>query len=210
MPNPRSKGHCDLVYILGGGGFAHEVAIYIERAGIVEFDSFGQVFYVEKEKSDKSQTLGIAELSFEKKYCFIIGIGDERRKQAVEQVMSIAPNPTWGTVIAMGAAIYGEVTAGCVVAPNAVIAPNSYVAEFCLINYGSSVGHNSIVDRFVTISPNASIGGWCKLEEGCYIGSGANILSRVKIGAWSEIGAGAVVTKDVPSGVVAKGIPARW
>lgn len=210
MSSPRSKGHCDLVYIIGGGGFAHEVATYIERTGIVEFDSFGQVFYVEKRKPEKPQTLSISELSFEKKYCFVIGIGDERRKQAVEEVMSIAPNSMWGTVIAKGAAVYGKVTGGCVVAPNAVVAPNCYVAEFCLINYGSTVGHNSMVGKFVTVSPNATIGGWCKLEEGCYIGSGANILSRVTIGAWSKIGAGAVVTKDVPSGVVAKGIPARW
>lgn len=210
LSSPGDKEHCDLVYILGGGGFAHEVTAYIEWTGITEFDSFGSVFYVEKEKSEKPQTLSINELSFEKKHCFIIGIGDERRKKAVEEAMSIAPNSTWGTVIAMGAAIYGKVARGCVVAPNAVIAPNSYVAEFCLINYGATVGHNTGVDRFVTISPNAAIGGWCKLGEGCYVGSGASILSGVKIGAWSKIGAGAVVTQDVPSGVVAKGIPARW
>ncbi len=210
MPSPESKRYCDFVYILGGGGFAHEVAAYIGRTGIVEFDSFGQVLHVEKEKSEKAQTLGFDELSLEKKYCFVIGIGDERRKQAVEQVMSIAPNSMWGTVIAMGAALYGKVGVGCVVGPNTVVAPNCYIAEFCLINYGSSVGHNSIVDRLVTVSPNATIGGWCKLEEGCFIGSGANILPGVKIGAWSKIGAGAVVTKDVPSRVCAKGIPARW
>ncbi len=186
------------------------VAAYIERTGIVEFDSFGQVLWIEKEKSEKPQTLGVVELSLEKNYCFVIGIGDERRKQAVEQVMAIAPNSMWGTVIASGAVVYGKVAAGCVVAPNVVVQPHCYVAEYCLINCGSSVGHNSMVDRFVTISPNATIGGWCKLEEGCHIGSGANILSGVKIGAWSKIGAGAVVTKDVPSGVVAKGVPARW
>ncbi len=210
MSCSSDEGYCDLVYIIGGGGFAHEVAAYIERTGIVEFDGFGQICYIEKEKSEKPQTRSISELRLEKRHCFIIGIGDEKRKQAVEQVMSITPNPTWGTVIAMGAAVYGTVARGCVVAPNVVVAPNSYVAEFCLINYGSTVGHNSMVGKFVTVSPNATIGGWCKLEKGCYIGSGANILSKVKIGAWSKIGAGAVVTKDVPSGVVAKGIPARW
>jgi sugar O-acyltransferase (sialic acid O-acetyltransferase NeuD family) len=204
------KNHCDFVYIIGGGSFAHEVAAYIEQVGIIEFNSFGQILYVEKEKTDKSQTLCVTELSFDKKHCFIIGIGDQRRKKAIEEVDCIAPNPIWGTVIAPGAAVYGRVGRGCVIAPNAVIAPNSYIAEFCLVNYGATIGHESMVDRFVTVSPNASIGGWCKLEEGCYIGSGADILPRVKIGAWSVIGAGAVVTKDVPPGVIAKGVPARW
>lgn len=210
MLGVSKKDHCDIVYIIGGGGFAHEVAAYIERAGIVEFNSFGQILYVEREKTNKPQTVSITELSFEGKYCFIIGIGDEKRKPAIEEVNCIAPNSIWGTVIAVGAAVYGKVAGGSVVAPNAVVAPNSYIGEFCLVNYGATIGHESIVEPFATVCPNASIGGWCKLEEGCYIGSGADILPRVKIGAWSVIGAGAVVTKDVPPGVVAKGIPAKW
>jgi sugar O-acyltransferase (sialic acid O-acetyltransferase NeuD family) len=144
------------------------------------------------------------------KQCFIIGIGDQRRKQAIEEVNSIAPNSFWGTVIAPGAAVYGKVARGSVVAPNAVVGPNSQIGEFCLVNYGATIGHDSTVDRFVTVSPNASIGGWCKLEEGCYVGSGADILPNLRIGAWSVVGAGAVVTKDVPPGAVAKGMPARW
>jgi serine O-acetyltransferase len=36
------------------------------------------------------------------------------------------------------------------------------------------------------------------LEEGVYVGPGARILGRVTIGAWSIIGANAVVTENVP------------
>jgi serine O-acetyltransferase len=36
------------------------------------------------------------------------------------------------------------------------------------------------------------------VEEGAYIGPGAKILGNVTIGAWSLIGANAVVTQDVP------------
>jgi serine O-acetyltransferase len=37
------------------------------------------------------------------------------------------------------------------------------------------------------------------LEEGVYVGPGAKILGRVTIGAWSVIGANAVVTISVPA-----------
>ena len=47
------------------------------------------------------------------------------------------------------------------------------------------------------------------IEEGAWIGAGAIILPGVTVGAWSVIGAGSVVTKDIPAGVVAYGNPCR-
>jgi acetyltransferase-like isoleucine patch superfamily enzyme len=41
------------------------------------------------------------------------------------------------------------------------------------------------------------------------IGSGATILAGIVIGEGALIGAGAVVTKDVPAGMLAVGVPAR-
>jgi len=36
------------------------------------------------------------------------------------------------------------------------------------------------------------------LEEGVYVSAGAKVLGPVRIGAWSVIGANAVVTEDIP------------
>jgi acetyltransferase-like isoleucine patch superfamily enzyme len=46
------------------------------------------------------------------------------------------------------------------------------------------------------------------LEDGCDIGTGAIVLPGVRIGRGAQIGAGAVVTRDVPEGAVAAGVPA--
>jgi len=43
----------------------------------------------------------------------------------------------------------------------------------------------------------------------CWLGTGAIILPGVNIGDGSIIGAGAVVTKDIPPGCLAVGVPAR-
>ncbi|WP_192763865.1 sugar O-acetyltransferase [Actinomadura algeriensis] len=47
------------------------------------------------------------------------------------------------------------------------------------------------------------------IEDNVWIGGGAIVLAGVTIGANSVIGAGAVVTRDVPPDVVAVGSPAR-
>jgi len=47
------------------------------------------------------------------------------------------------------------------------------------------------------------------LEDGCDIGTGSLILMGVTIGKCAQIGAGSVVTSDVPSYTTAVGVPAR-
>lgn len=47
------------------------------------------------------------------------------------------------------------------------------------------------------------------IENDVWIGFGACVLPGVTVGRGSVIGAGAVVTKDVPSGTIVGGVPAR-
>ncbi len=47
------------------------------------------------------------------------------------------------------------------------------------------------------------------LESGCWVGANAIILPGVTIGKNSVVGAGSVVTKSIPAGVVAAGNPAK-
>lgn len=48
-----------------------------------------------------------------------------------------------------------------------------------------------------------------RIGRNCWIGAGAVVLPGVTIGDGSVIGAGSVVTKDIPSGVVAAGVPCK-
>ena len=47
------------------------------------------------------------------------------------------------------------------------------------------------------------------VEDDCWLGAHVTVLGGVRIGAHSVIGAGAVVTKDIPPWSVAMGVPAR-
>lgn len=48
------------------------------------------------------------------------------------------------------------------------------------------------------------------IRRGAYIGAGALILPGVEIGECAVVGAGAVVTKDVPARTIVVGVPARF
>lgn len=78
---------------------------------------------------------------------------------------------------------------GIVIHPHAIIGPN------CLL--------------FQQVTIGATKGGIPYIGGHVDIGAGAKIIGPVKIGDNVEIGANAVVTRDIPSGSVVAGIPAR-
>lgn len=77
------------------------------------------------------------------------------------------------------------------------------------IHMGAVIGHESVIGNSVFIAHAVSISGCCSIGDGTFIGTNATILPRIKIGKWATIGAGSVVTRDVPDYAVAVGNPAK-
>jgi sugar O-acyltransferase (sialic acid O-acetyltransferase NeuD family) len=102
-----------------------------------------------------------------------------------------------------------EMGTGVTVGPGSVIAPYSKLGTFVSVNRNVGVGHHVIVKAFATLNPGVNIAGFCQIGKGVTVGMGANILDGVQIGDYSTIGAGSVVTKNIPPGVVAYGVPAK-
>ena len=47
------------------------------------------------------------------------------------------------------------------------------------------------------------------IGDDVWLGVGVNVLDGVRIGKGAVIGAGSVVTKDIPKGAIAAGVPAQ-
>ena len=106
------------------------------------------------------------------------------------------------------------------------IHPNAEIGRRLVIDHGTSVviGETSNIGDDVTLYHSVTLGGIAPavdaksqvdqkrhptISDGAIIGSGAQVLGPITVGKDARIGANAVVTKDVPPGVTAVGIPAH-
>jgi acetyltransferase-like isoleucine patch superfamily enzyme len=105
-------------------------------------------------------------------------------------------------------------------APAAKVSSHTFICEGVIVEDEVFIGHNV---TFINDLYPRSTNGEGKLQSeadwkcvpthvrqgGASIGSGATLLCGITVGARSVIGAGSVVTRDVPADAVVAGNPAR-
>jgi sugar O-acyltransferase (sialic acid O-acetyltransferase NeuD family) len=90
-----------------------------------------------------------------------------------------------------------------------IIGPFASIGDYSIINSGANVDHDCTIGRNCHLAPRAALAGEITVEDNVFVGTNATILPRLRIGSGAAVGAGAVVTKDVSTGVVVAGNPAR-
>jgi UDP-2-acetamido-3-amino-2,3-dideoxy-glucuronate N-acetyltransferase len=112
-----------------------------------------------------------------------------------------------------------EIQRDVVVGANCKVQSHSFLCTGVEIEDGVFVGHgvmfvNDKTPRATTLDGKLQTDAdWTLLrtvvERRASLGSGAVVLGGLRIGAGALVGAGAVVTRDVPPGAVVAGTPAR-
>ncbi len=142
----------------------------------------------------------------------ILAIGNNwKRKNMVDQIYEIAPSLEFVTAIHPSAVIGKDVVVGrgSVIMPGAIVNANSRIADFCILNTNSSLGHDGCMEKFSSIASGVCTGGNLILGSFSAISLGAKVIEEITVGEHSIIGAGSLVVKDVDSYSVVYGSPAR-
>jgi len=113
-----------------------------------------------------------------------------------------------------------EIQKGVVIGADCKISSHTFICEGVTIKTGCFIGHNVtfINDKYPrSINPDGSMQteeDWAVvptvIEEYASIGSSSTILCGVTIGRGAVVGAGSVVTKNIPAGEIWAGNPARF
>ena len=111
-----------------------------------------------------------------------------------------------------------EIQKGAKIGSNVKISSHSFICEGVTIEDDVFIGHNVsfINDKY----PRATVNGQLQtavdwecvptlVQRGASIGTSATILCGVTIGENAIVGAGSVVTKDIPAHTIVAGVPAR-
>ncbi len=210
------EGENKPLVIVGAGGFGREVAWLVEDINKVK-PTWNLLGFVDDKAQGKTveglNTLGRVALLYkmEPRPWVVIAVGDSQsRKGLLEKVA--AEKLALATLIHPTVIMSKNVQIGCgtVICAGSILTTNIKIGESCILNLGCRIGHDTVLGDYVSLMQGVNLAGEVTVREGVYFGLNAAVINRISIGSWSVIGAGAVVVKDIPAGVVAVGVPAVW
>lgn len=201
--------------IVGAKGFAKEVLEIL-----IQNDYSEPIYFFDNVSSDiPTQQFGFSILKsldevkgvLGNNFNFTLGLGEPNLRRNLHEVF-ISLGGNFSSTISPFSKIGhfdNELGEGLNIMTGAVITNSIKIGKGALINLNCTVGHDTIIEDFVEISPGSHISGNCFIGENSQLGTNCTILPKVKVGRNVRVGAGSVITKDVPDGVTIVGVPGK-
>jgi len=203
--------------IIGAGGFAKEVLEIVYRQYGKEDIRFYDDYTVEGPRLLYDKFPVITSLEEAAGYIqknsarFVLGLGNPLYRYALHRKFVGIGGIPFSIISddAMIGSFGNSIGEGVTIMQGVKITNSVHIGAGCLINLNCTIGHGSRIGDFCELSPGVHISGHCETGDFCNIGTNAVLLPGIKLGKNVIIGAGAVVTTNMPDNVTAVGIPAR-
>jgi sugar O-acyltransferase (sialic acid O-acetyltransferase NeuD family) len=139
-----------------------------------------------------------------------VAVGDNRRRSSLSATLDRLGFEL-ATLVAGTARIspHATVAPGAAVLHQAFVGPRTRVQTGAILNTGAAADHDCTIGEFAHIAPGTHLAGGVDIGAGAFAGMGVSVIPDVQVGAWSVVGAGAVVTDQVSPGTTVIGVPAR-
>jgi len=203
------------VIIIGGGGHA-KVLIDALLASPVQILGFTDSKAGNENILPGIRLLGNDDLILQYQSDIILlvnGLGSVKSTYKRQEIFEYFKNRgySFATVIHPASVIsrHVEISEGAQIMAGAIIQPGSRIGKNTIVNTKVSVDHDCSIGDHVHLAPGVTLSGMVKIGSGTHIGTGATVIQGIKIGPNSLIGAGALVLKDLPAGSHAIGVPAK-
>lgn len=129
-----------------------------------------------------------------------LALADRARKQGFELAVLRHPGATVARDSTIGP--------GTVLMAGAIVNPAAEIGANVIVNTAASIDHECCIEDGVHVGPGVRLGGRVHVGRGAWLGIGSVIKDGVRIGPGTIVGAGSLVLRDLPAGVVAFGSPA--
>lgn len=202
--------------IIGAGGFGREVLSWARECVI-----HGQEWTIKgfiddnidalREKRTPARVLStVADYQPQPGDVFICAVGVPALKRRCAELI-LGRGGRFTRVIHRTAVIGDnvEMADGVIMCPYSVASANNRLGFGVALNLHATVDHDATVDDWSQINCHCDLTAAVQVGKEVFLGSRVSVIPGVKVGDGAYIGAGSVVTRDIPPGAKAYGVPAR-